>query len=101
YLEQSRVSSLDAMRLPGLGLLVARIDIHYLDWPAPLHSASLATGIAGFGNSSFRVHSGARVNDVLVGVCESVMVLMNREQRRPTPIDAAMRDAMAGSLVAG
>ncbi|SOB95893.1 acyl-CoA thioesterase FadM [Alloalcanivorax xenomutans] len=101
YLEQSRVSSLDAMRLPGLGLLVARIDIHYLDWPAPLHSASLATGIAGFGNSSFRVHSGARVNDVLVGACESVMVLMNREQRRPTQIDEAMREAMAGSLVQG
>jgi len=101
YMEQSRAGSLNMLRLPGLGLLVARIDIRYLRWDAGIGDVALHSGLAGIGNTSFVLRGGARVDDTLVAVSESVMVLMDREARRPTPVTGPLRDAMAELIVDG
>ena len=62
---------------------------------------ALHSGLAGIGNTSFVLRGGARVDDTLVAVSESVMVLMDREARRPTPVTGPLRDAMAELIVDG
>lgn len=95
YTEQSRAGSLNMLRLPGLGLLVVRIDIRYQRWDKGMGEVVLASGLAGIGNTSFLLRGGVLVDDDLVAASESVMVLMDRAAHRPTPVTDVLRANMA------
>jgi acyl-CoA thioesterase FadM len=95
YTEQSRAGSLNMLRLPGLGLLVVRIDIRYLRWDLGMGNVALASGLAGIGNTSFVLRGGVLVDDKPVADSESVMVLMDRASHRPTPVSDTLRANMA------
>ncbi|GAB3677246.1 acyl-CoA thioesterase [Salinisphaera aquimarina] len=100
FVEQSRTGSLNMMRKPGMGLLVARVDIRYDRWVRGLGSVELVSALAGIGNSSFALRCGVQVDDRLVAVGESVMVLIDGASRRPTPLTAPLRQAMTPLMVA-
>ena len=95
FIEQSRANSLNMVRMPGLGMLVARIDLRYLRWDKGLADIALPSGIARIGNSSFAVRGGILADGETVAIAESVVVLLDRETHRPTPVTAAMREAMS------
>lgn len=95
YVEQSRANSLNMMRLPGLSMLVARLDLRYHRWDKGFAEMALPSGIAHIGNSSFVVRGGVLADGDTVAVAESVVVLLDRDTHRPAPINQTMRAAMA------
>ncbi len=95
YLEQARAGSLTMLRQPGLGLLVARIDIRYQRWDTGMGEVALSSELAGIGNSSFVLRGRAAVDRRPVAMAESVMVLIDRDTHRPTPVPDELRAEMA------
>lgn len=98
YFEQSRSGALRELRMPGLGLLVAHVDIRYVRWLKGMGEIRLPCAVKRIGNSSFVLGGATKVNDELIAVAESVMVMIDLEARRPTPIPAEVRSAMAESM---
>ncbi|MCC4307542.1 hypothetical protein LL252_03065 [Alcanivorax marinus] len=94
YAEQGRAGSLSVLRQPQLGLLVARIDLRFGRWDRGMGEVALATGLSRIGNTSFVLRGGITVDGVATGTAESVMVLIDRDSHRPTPV-APYADAMA------
>lgn len=99
YLEQSRAGTLNSLRLPGLGLLVARIDIRYDRWFKGMGEVRLPSAVASIGNSSFVVRSGTLVKNELVAASESVMVVVDTTARKSTPIPPDLRQGLEGLMV--
>lgn len=95
YLEQARAGSVTMLRQPHLGLLVARIDIRYQRWDTGMGEVALSSELAGIGNSSFVLRGRAAVDRRPVAMAESVMVLIDRDTHRPTPVPEALRAEMA------
>ncbi|MBD3650615.1 MAG: hypothetical protein HUJ15_04670, partial [Alcanivorax sp.] len=95
YLEQARAGSVTMLRQPNLGLLVARIDIRYQRWDTGMGEVALSSELAGIGNSSFVLRGRAAVDGRPVAMAESVMVLIDRDTHRPTPVPDALRAEMA------
>ncbi|ASK35646.1 hypothetical protein CEK62_15285 [Alcanivorax sp. N3-2A] len=95
YTEQARAGSMDVIRMPGLSLLVARIDLRYHRWDKGFGDITLASGVAGIGNTSFVLRGGVLMDDDLVATSESIMVLMDQASHRPTPVTDTMRAKMA------
>lgn len=95
YLEQARAGSVTMLRQPNLGLLVARIDIRYQRWDTGMGEVALSSELAGIGNSSFVLRGRAAVDRRPVAMAESVMVLIDRDTHRPTPVSDALRAEMA------
>lgn len=99
YVEQSRAGSVNMLRHPGFGLLVARVDIRHDCWSRGLGRIELPTGLSSIGNTSFALDSDVFVDDNCVAAARSVMVLMDRCENRPTAIAGSMREAMQDSLM--
>ena len=94
YTEQARAGSLNELRKPELGLLVARIDLNFGRWDLGMGEVRLASGLGRVGNTSFVLSGGVTVDGEAVAAAESVMVLLDRDTHRPTPV-APYADAMA------
>lgn len=94
YMEQSRARPLNIVRRPGVGLLVARLDLVFRRWNTGLANIELPSGISRIGNSSFVVRGTVLAAGDLVATGESVMVLMNRDAQRAEPIVGALRKTM-------
>lgn len=94
YMEQSRARPLNIVRRPGVGLLVARLDLVFRRWNKGLGTIQLPSGIARIGNSSFVVRGTVLADGDLVATGESVMVLMNRDTQRAEPIIGSLRETM-------
>ncbi|MES1928828.1 thioesterase superfamily protein [Salinisphaera dokdonensis CL-ES53] len=101
YIEQSRAGSLRPIRNdPSLGMLVASVDLSYHRWHRGRADVQVVCGIDRIGNSSFALAGAAAVGEERLVTARSTMVLIDRDKRRPTPIDDALRASMAPLFIA-
>lgn len=101
YIEQSRAGSLRPIRNdPALGMLVASVDLSYHRWHRGRANVQVVCGIDRIGNSSFALAGAAAVGNERLVTARSTMVLIDREKRRPIPIDEALRASMAPLFIA-
>ena len=100
YIEQSRAGTLRPIRNdPGLGMLVASVDLSYHRWHRGRANVQVACGIDRIGNTSFALAGAAAVGDERLATARSTMVLIDRARHRPTPIDATLRASMEGLFI--
>ena len=101
YIEQSRAGSLKPIRNdPALGMLVASVDLSYHRWHHGRANVRVVCGLDRIGNSSFALAGAAAVGEERLVTARSTMVLIDREKRRPTPIDDDLRASMAPLFIA-
>tara|TARA_A100001391_G_scaffold151462_3_gene109100 strand:+ start:14514 stop:15383 length:870 start_codon:yes stop_codon:yes gene_type:complete len=98
YAEQGRAGSLSELRKPGLGLLVARIDLRIDRWDRGMGEVALATGLSRIGNTSFVLRGGITVDGAATATAESVLVLIDRDSHRPTPVTPYVEAMQAISI---
>lgn len=98
YYEIARFSFFEMLREQRndpISVLVARLDIAYLDELFLKPAMDVSSGIARLGNSSFVVGSALRQGGKVVGTCRCTMVYTDRDTKKPQPIPDAVRTAFA------
>ncbi len=93
YCETGRVNfnrSLIPGFVGGHGM-VARLAINYLGETRFPNIVRIGTGVAHVGNTSYTLAQGIFIEDHCVATAEGVLVRINRETRRPTPLPDEMR----------
>lgn len=100
YVEQARAGALRPIRrASSFGMLVASVDISYPRWHHGFADAALGCGIDRIGNSSFSLASAIAVDREPLANARTTMVVIDREKRRPTPIDHSLRETMAALFI--
>lgn len=95
YIEQSRANLLRSLeRGASTGMLVASVDQTYHRWHHGLSNVHTASGIEDTGNTSFATVGAAMVDEGHLVTARSVMVVIDRKKRRPTPIDHRLHASM-------
>ena len=89
YFETSRVSLVEHrannLRPPGLGWILASINIHFraeLHWPGKIE---LGLGVAKFGRTSVTFEQAVFSEGKCIASAQSTVVLIDQATRRPTP----------------
>lgn len=78
-------------RALGRLFIVSQVIVNFLEelhWPAEV---SVGTGVMSIGRSSCRIGQGLFANDRCFGSSEAVLVQIDLETRRPTPISDELR----------
>lgn len=91
YMEQARFGTIGELDFGGLGILIAALDMSFYDHRPVGASVDLLTGVSRIGNSSFNVLTAALSDRGLHTVADSVMVMIDQQSGRPTPITDALR----------
>jgi acyl-CoA thioester hydrolase len=76
----------------GLNFVVVRVEIDYraeLHWPGQV---DIGTRIVAVGRTSFRLEHGIFVGEKCVSTAISVMVTIDANTRRPTPLPAPLKN---------
>ncbi|MCK7545282.1 hypothetical protein MLC59_14030 [Marinobacter bryozoorum] len=94
YMEQARFGTLQSVDIGNLGLLIAAMDITYLHFRPGSTPVELVTGVSHIGNTSFRLTGGAQSRDGVHAIANSVMVVVDLETNRPTPITDNIRSQL-------
>lgn len=99
YCETGRsLFSRDVIRLDfksGRQFVVSQLIINFigeLHWPAVV---GIGTGVLHVGRSSYRIGQGLFDGERCFGTAECLMVMIDAQTRRPTPIDEDMRARLA------
>ncbi len=75
----------------GTQFVIAKLTINFIaemNWPADV---TIGTAVTRIGNSSFDLLQGLYIDDICVASSESVLVLMDEETRRSTPLSEQAR----------
>lgn len=99
YMEQARFGTIGELDFGGLGILIAALDMTFYDHRPVGTSADLLTGVSRIGNSSFNVLTAALSDRGLHTVADSVMVMIDQQSGRPTPITDSLRTQLQGLQV--
>lgn len=78
----------------GTQFVIAKLTINFLtemNWPADVN---IGTAVARIGNSSFELVQGLFIDDVCVASSDSVLVLMDEQTRRSTPLSDQARSVL-------
>lgn len=94
YMEQARFGSVRSIDLAGLGILIASLDITFCHYRPTGKPVELGSGVTHTGNSSFHLTGGARSAHGLQAVANSVMVVVDLDQNRPTPLTDSLREQL-------
>ena len=84
---------------PGTQFVIAELTIRFLselNWPGEV---TVGTGVARIGNGSFVLEQAIVNGDYCAATARSVIVLMDEQTRRSTPLPQASRDVLAGLQV--
>lgn len=92
-MEQSRAQPVGRIRPPGLGLLIARLDIEFRRWDRTAPELTLPSGVARIGNTSFVVR-GLVVAGQVIASGESVLVMLDRQAGKTVPIAGELLERM-------
>ena len=79
----------------GTQFVIAKLTIHFIaemNWPAEV---TIGTGVARVGTSSFGLVQGLFVAGTQAAFCESVLVLMDEQTRKSTPLPDLVRRRLA------
>jgi acyl-CoA thioester hydrolase len=82
----------------GLGFVVVRVEIDFrgeLQWPGKV---DIGTRLLAVGRTSWRLEHGIFAGDRCVATAVSVMVTIDAETRRPTPLPDILRTWLEGRL---
>ena len=91
YMEQARFDSVGRIDLEGLGILIASLDITFGHYRPSGEPVKLGSGVSHLGNTSFHLTGGARSKHGLHAIANSVMVIVDLDQNRPTPLTDNLR----------
>ncbi len=100
-MEQSRARPVGLIRPPGLGLLIARLDLVFERWDKGVANINLPSGVARIGNTSFVVRALVEADGDLVASGESTLVMMDRSAQGTVPIVGDLLDKMMGLAIDG
>lgn len=100
YMEQARFGGIRQLDFEGLRVMVAAVDISFTDYHMSWTTMELASGISQIGNSSFRFTGCALHKGEVQVAASSVMVVIDPETGRPTPLPRGLREQLAGWLIA-
>lgn len=84
----------------GTQFVIAELKISFLgemNWPGEVQ---VGTGVSRLGNSSFNLAQAIFVDDDCVGTGQSVIVLIDNETRRATPLPEETRKKLAAVTIA-
>lgn len=79
-------------------LMLARIDVEYRAELFYGHDIEIRTYLSRLGNSSFTVTQEAHQIGVLAGVGNAVMIHYDHQEKRSTPIEGELRQALQDHL---
>jgi acyl-CoA thioester hydrolase len=82
----------------GLGFVVVRVEIDFrgeLHWPGKV---DIGTRLLAVGRTSWRLEHGIFAGDRCVATAVSVMVTIDAETRRPTPLPDVLRTWLEGRV---
>lgn len=103
FLETGRVEVLYNARLPilmqGASFVIASLKLEFLKeitWPGQV---DIGTGILKIGNSSITLLQRLFQNDDCVAQAETIIVQVDDETRRGSPLSAAARQTLGGWLL--
>ncbi|MFC4260838.1 thioesterase family protein [Marinobacter lacisalsi] len=94
YMEQARFGSVRSIDLKELGILIASLDITFGHYRPSGKPVELASGVTHLGNTSFHLTGGARSVHGLHAVANSVMVIVDLDENRPTPLTDDLRSQL-------
>ncbi len=83
----------------GTQFVIAKLTIDFLDelnWPGDV---LIGTGVSRVGKSSFGLTQGIFAGERCAAQCESVLVLMDEQTRRSTPLPEQTRNTLTALLV--
>ncbi|NQV98808.1 MAG: acyl-CoA thioesterase [Rhodospirillales bacterium] len=84
-----------SLLVDGTQFVIAKLTINFLaemNWPGDV---VVGTGVTRTGNSSFDLTQGLFVDGKVVATCDSVLVLMDEQTRRATPLSETTRYSLA------
>lgn len=85
----------------SLGVVVARISINMLTETHFPGTIEIGTGVMRVGRTSYTLGHGLFKGDTCVATAEGVLVLLDRESRRPVQLPEATRAALLAHLLPG
>lgn len=91
YMEQARFGAIRRIDLKGLGILIAGMDMTFRHYRPGWKPVDIAAGVSRTGNTSFHLTGGAASADGIHAVATSIMVLVDQETTRPTPLTEDVR----------
>ncbi|MCQ4322471.1 thioesterase family protein [Stutzerimonas stutzeri] len=94
YMEQARFGFLRTIDFGKRGLLIAALDISFSHYRPSSNPVELVIGASRAGNTSFQLTGGATTVHGVHAVANSVMVVVDLETGRPTPITADIKDQL-------
>lgn len=91
YMEQARFGAMRRIDLKGSGILIAGLDITFQHYRPGWEPVDLGVGVSHTGNTSFHLTGGAESADGVHAVANSIMVVVDQETTRPTPLTEDIR----------
>jgi acyl-CoA thioester hydrolase len=87
------------LRAPGIGFVVARVEIDFrgeVHWPG---TVDIGTRLLAVGRTSWRTEHGMFIGERCVATAISVMVTIDGQTRKPTPIPEPLKNWLDARLV--
>jgi acyl-CoA thioesterase FadM len=91
YMEQARFGAMRRIDLKDLGILIAGLDMTFRHYRPGWKPVDLGAGVSHTGNTSFHLTGGAASADGIHAMANSIMVLVDQETTRPTPLTEDIR----------
>lgn len=99
YMEQARSNGIRHLKLDGLGMLIAAVDISFENYRPGWGPVELAAGISRIGNSSFQLIGCALHKGEVQVSANSIMVVIDPATNRPVTIPPALREQLETWLI--
>ncbi|MGK2286033.1 acyl-CoA thioesterase [Pedomonas sp. V897] len=103
YCESGRVDFASGLgdRLKGRGIVMARIAINMLAETFFPGTVEVGTGVLRVGRTSYTLGQGLFVGDTCVATAEGVVVVIDKESRKPVPVPDEVRAFLASYRLPG